>query len=166
MALVYFAYGSNMCESRLKSPNRAPSADCKAVAQLSAYALRWHKKSNDGSGKADAWHTGNNQDVIWGVLFAMSDGDKVQLDKAEKGYHEVQITVRQTDGSDCQALTYVANSGEVDDSLKPYTWYKRLVVEGARQHQLPPSYVASIDAMAAKDDPNSARAAKHASVMC
>ena len=64
MTFVYFAYGSNMCEGRLKA--RVPSADLMAVVQLQAHALRWHKRSVDGSAKANALATGRDQDVVWG----------------------------------------------------------------------------------------------------
>ena len=36
------------------------------AAYLSGYTLRFHKKSKDGSGKCDAFYTGNPNDVVWG----------------------------------------------------------------------------------------------------
>ena len=169
MAFVYFAYGSNMCEGWLKAPDRAPSAAYVAVAHLQDHALRWHKRSKDGSGKADAWYTGYEHDVVWGTLFTIADVDKPQLEKREgvgQGYHEVQVTVRRVTGIDCRAVTYVADPDYIDDSLKPYTWYKQIVVEGARQHRLPLDYVTTVDAVASQDDPKGGRAAKYGSLIC
>src|SRR5438128_1900656 len=49
--MLYFAYGSNMLTQRLKA--RVPSASPKTVAVLFDHGLRFHKRSQDGSGKCD-----------------------------------------------------------------------------------------------------------------
>jgi hypothetical protein len=46
----------------------------------------------------------------------------------------------------------VADDSAVDDSLKPYSWYKDLVVEGARPLSLPPEYVSQLEAFEADND--------------
>ena len=120
----------------------------------------------DASGKANALYTGRDQDEDWGTLFTISDRDKDQLDKAEQGYHPVDVTVREANGADCNAVTYVANSNAIDDSLRPYNWYRRLVLQGALQHGLPPDYVAFIRAAVAQDDRKRDRAAKYLYVIC
>ena len=167
MAFVYFAYGSNMCVARLRA--RTPSADCVATAQLPAHVLRWHKRSDDGSGKADALYTGHDRDVVWGVLFQIADNEKSDLDRAEglgRGYDEVEVTVRQAGAGDRQAITYVADATYVDESLSPYSWYKQLVVRGAVQHGLPPDYLAAIQAVAAQVDPDGGRTARSSALVC
>ncbi len=49
---------------------------------------------------------------------------------------------------------YVADADAIDDSLIPYTWYKDFVVDGARQHGLSEAYIANIEAVEARADPN------------
>lgn len=48
-SFITFAYGSNMPTARIRA--RCPSAVAMGVAELRGYELRWHKISNDGSGK-------------------------------------------------------------------------------------------------------------------
>jgi hypothetical protein len=78
--------------------------------------------------------------VVWGVLFELDAQDKPALDRAEgvgEGYVEKLVTIL-TDQSVVDALTYCAT--EKDPALRPYRWYKALVVAGAREHQLPAEY--------------------------
>ena len=47
---------------------------------------------------------------------------------------------------------------DIDSTLQPYDWYKRLIVEGARFHGLPEDYITAIEAVSCATDPNSTRA--------
>jgi gamma-glutamylcyclotransferase len=49
----------------------------------------------------------------------------------------------------------------VDAGLPPYSWYKALVLAGARQHGLPVDYVAMLEAVIAVQDGDAARHGKH-----
>lgn len=92
--MLYFAYGSNMCTGRLRQ--RVPSADPVRVARLLNHSLRFHKRSRDGSAKADAFFTGEPENVVWGVVFDIDPADKLRLDEHEglsHGYVERLITV-------------------------------------------------------------------------
>jgi len=60
----------------------------------------------------------------------------------------------------------VVASTRRDDHLKPYGWYRDLVIEGAREHELPQDYIAGrIDAVEAIEDPDLARDAKERVVL-
>ena len=48
----------------------------------------------------------------------------------------------------------MADDSAVDDSLKPYSWYKDLVVEGAKRLSLPPEDVSQLKAFEADGDPD------------
>lgn len=151
----YFAYGSNMCTHRLK--DRVPSARPLGIAYLIKHTLRFHKKSKDGSAKADAMYTGNAPNSVWGVVFEIDGAEKSNLDTAEglgQGYWERWVTVS-NEVREYHALTYLATN--VDSYLKPYTWYMRYVIEGAKQHHLPEDYLQAIEATAAIQDPDQAR---------
>jgi hypothetical protein len=54
---------------------------------------------------------------------------------------------------------FVADRDRIDDWLYPYTWYKRFVAAGAREHGFPPAYVAEIEGVRA--DPDGARIARY-----
>ena len=79
--LTYFAYGSNMMSRRLQA--RTPSARPIGIGRLHGHVLRWHMPSMDGSGKCDAAHTGDQADIVWGVLYQFDADEKHHLDRAE-----------------------------------------------------------------------------------
>lgn len=55
-------------------------------------------------------------------------------------------------------FTYIASKSNIDDSLKPYQWYKALVVEGAIEHSLPSNYIKKFQQVKAVSDPDRKRA--------
>lgn len=65
----------------------------------------------------------------------------------------------ETAGGAVEAWTYRAL--RIDRGALPYTWYKALVVAGAREHGLPPGYVDALEAVAAQDDPRPERTARN-----
>lgn len=163
----YFAYGSNMCVGRLR--RRAPSARSACIAKLPNHSLRFHKRSADRSGKGNALQTGNADDATWGVVFEIDPREKPALDEAEglgSGYVERTATVLDQEGREHEVFLYVAEPEAISDGLQPYSWYKRFVVEGARQHGLPADYVAGIEAMLATKDPDRERDARNRKIMC
>jgi cation transport regulator ChaC len=164
---VYFAYGSNMSTARLR--DRMPSSNPLGVATLPGHALRFHKRSRkDGSGKCNALAAGDEDSVI-GVLFSFDPAERPELDKAEgagKGYEPTTVTVINDKGRRRKVLTYLASAEYVDDSLKPYDWYKDHVLAGAAEHGLPQEYVARvIQSVEAIPDPDEARTAKERAIV-
>lgn len=164
--VIYFAYGSNMLTARLRE--RMPSCQPCGVATLPGHTLRFHKRSKDGSGKCNALATGDGDSVI-GVLFSFDPAERAALDKAEgvgNGYERAIVTIINGEGHRRKVLTYLADGGHVDDALKPYSWYKALVLAGAAEHDLPDDYVAAwIAPVEAIDDTNVARDHKERAVL-
>lgn len=60
-----------------------------------------------------------------------------------------------------QGFTYIADREQVDEALRPYEWYKRLVVAGAREHGFPPDYIHEVNRVQAITDPDTQRRAKN-----
>ena len=137
-----------------------PSCKALGIATLPSHALRFHKRSKDKSGKCNAVASGNDTSVI-GVLFSFDPADRAKLDKAEgvgSGYEHTMVTVINDEGRRRAVLTYLATPGYIDDSLSPYGWYKDFVLEGGREHGLPPDYIAEyIQSVEAIEDPDKAR---------
>ena len=159
----YFAYGSNMSIRRLRQ--RVSSAQRLGRAVLAAHDLRFHKVGRDGSGKCDAFFTGNSRDVIHGVVFRLEPDDKLILDRIEglgAGYDEKRICLSLDQGREIEAVTYVAT--HVDASLLPFSWYKAHVLAGARYARLPGAYVNRIRAVPVKNDPDRRRRARESAV--
>ncbi len=156
----YFAYDSNMLTARLRE--RVPSATAIGIGQLEGHVLRWDKRSwRDKSGKCDAEFTGQRSDVVWGVIFELNPEQKPALDQAEglgDGYIEKVVNIL-TEAGLITAVTYLAT--DKDASLRPYHWYKALVIAGAREHGLPPSYRSRLELVITVSDPDPTRASIH-----
>lgn len=157
----YFTYGSNMLEQRLRAKNRVPDATPVGTAVIQGYQLRFHKKSNDKSGKCNLFQTGTQDHVVYGVVFDVPENQLKALDKAEgSDYHHEPIKVALLDGNHLCTLTYIAGADVIDDSLIPYDWYHSLVVAGAEQHRLPQDYISMIKAVRSLPDPKPDRGSK------
>jgi gamma-glutamylcyclotransferase (GGCT)/AIG2-like uncharacterized protein YtfP len=146
---LYFAYGSNMSTARLQT--RAASASPLGIAVLEGHDLRFHKQGQDGTGKADAYHTGSTADAVWGVLFDMTDGDLRTLDGFEGSQYARALTnVRRNDGVTTEAWVYMAKPDALQASLVPSEQYLRYVLDGAREHELPASYISRLAGIRAR----------------
>lgn len=159
----YFAYGSNMSISRLRQ--RAPSAQRLGAYALHGHELRFHKKSEDGSGKCDAYECGNADKVVFGALFEISEIDKPVLDRAEglgSGYQEKNVVLVDDHGTETDGTTYYATS--IDADLTPYCWYLRHVLVGATEASLPGDYIARLEAIACIEDPDRDRDARERAI--
>ena len=105
MAVIYFAYGSNLCLPRLRA--RVPGVRALGPALLRGHELRWHKRGTDGSGKCSIVKVGGDA-IVHGALFAIPETEEAALDRAEgSGYKDISVSVESTQG-DVTAKTYVA----------------------------------------------------------
>lgn len=141
--MLYFSYGSNMSIKRIQQ--RIPLATFISIATLPGHNLLFHKIGQDSSAKCDARETGQPGDAVIGVVFEISKSDKKCLDQFESlghGYDDKSVQLFGTGGSRLQAMTYYAT--KIDESLKPYHWYKDHVVRGAAENDLPQSYLQAI----------------------
>lgn len=162
MTVRSFAYGSNLCLGWLKDRGLS-SARYTDVARLLGYRFHFHKRSKDGSGKGNALWTGRETDVVWGAVVELDEKEKPLLDGAEGlgvGYHEEEIEVVTTGGAKRLAKIYLADPAAIDDRLRPYSWYKRLVTVGGRVRGLPAEYILGIEGMEALEDTDRIRIEK------
>ena len=154
--MEYLAYGSNMLYARLL--RRVSSARDPQVARLPGYAVRYRKRSVDGSAKCDLVLVGEPA-MAYGVLFDIDPHQQAILDRFEGvggGYHPTSVAVL-VQGRSLEALTYIADDTHVVEGLPPYDWYRDLVVAGAREHGLPDIYIGEQLDVAAVPDPDAAR---------
>ena len=160
--IKYFAYGSNMLEKKLK--DRCSSAEKINPSEgsqhmIRKYRFRFHKKSSDGSAKCDARKTGDTSDIVYGVLFSINDEQIGALNKFEGlhyGYEKKVVNViDEKSSNEISALIYYAT--DIDPTLKPYDWYKRQTVKGARDNGLPEEYVKEIESFESKTDEDEVR---------
>ena len=72
---LYFAYGSNMSERRLRVEKRAPSAKVIGTGVLNNHCLTFHKRSEDRSGKCTI--ECSESDKVYGVLFKINKDEEL-----------------------------------------------------------------------------------------
>lgn len=175
--VLSFGYGSNLCLDRLENRLQGPGAVVAVgVGYLEGHELRFHKRSQDehgdprASGKGNALRTGKVEDRVWGVVFQIERGRLPLLDAAEglgEGYARKVLAIRLADqGIEIHPFVYVATN--IDDTLVPYDWYKRLVVNGLRSWPgIPPEYVGRIEAnVQSRIDPLHRRAQREFAWAC
>ena len=145
----YAAYGSNLHLLRLGK--RVPSAKFVTVFELSGWSLHFHKRGRDGSAKCNIVRAAQS---VFFALFDIDARDKPLLDRAEGlnyGYEERAIEAE----SFGRCFCYVASRTHIDETLRPYSWYKELVIAGLEHHQASPEYldkVRLIDSVTDRDE--------------
>jgi gamma-glutamylcyclotransferase (GGCT)/AIG2-like uncharacterized protein YtfP len=144
---LYFAYGSNLSASRMTE--RVPSARIVAAARADGRRLSLGKQGRDGSGKATL--IDSPEAFVWGVVYAIDPRDWRRLDRFEHGYARVSVLVTWERERHVAATTYVAPEAAPDPTA--FDWYKRLIVDGAREHGLPAAYVAELERLPERHDP-------------
>lgn len=150
-AVSYFAYGSNMLTERLRA--RVGSARPIGAAWLPGMALGFAKRGRDLSGKAMIAPGTETAHPLHGVLFEIDAGEIAVLDRFEgPGYARATLSVT-AGGASRAAQVYVPRPGHLDPALRPFDWYLDLILAGARQHALPPTWIATLAATARLPDP-------------
>lgn len=151
--LYYFAYGSNLYLPRMQ--RRVPSARPVTVARLPGHRPAFHKVGEDGSTKCSI--VADEEETVWGVVYRMAAGERGLLDEAEgPGYEIIDVAVATPGDEWMHAFTYRALPATVGNGW-PYSWYRDLIVHGARHHALPASYIARIADVTSVPDPDPAR---------
>ena len=144
MQALYFAYGSNLYSQRMRE--RVPSAAARGVARLDGHRLALDKPGRDGTAKANLRPASGVS--VWGVVWALDAAHWPALDACERGYRRIEVTVRLGD-VETAAATYASEL--CTESPFPSRAYKRFLVEGAREHGLPPHWVDLLEALPAQD---------------
>jgi gamma-glutamylcyclotransferase (GGCT)/AIG2-like uncharacterized protein YtfP len=144
---LYFAYGSNLRSSRMSE--RVPSARMHCVARADGMRLSLGKHGRDGSGKATLVAAATAR--VWGVVYAIDPGDWKRLDRFELGYARVSLLLTSEHEQPIAAISYIAPETAPDPTA--FEWYKRLIIEGAREHGLPPNYMSELERLPARSAP-------------
>ncbi len=85
------------------------------------------------------------------VHYRREDSVWHELDRFEPGYERLTVRVFARDEAGLVAQAYV--SEQLVAELLPFTWYKELMVGGARLHGLPSGYVRFLERIEARPDP-------------
>ncbi|TVS10495.1 MAG: gamma-glutamylcyclotransferase [Wenzhouxiangella sp.] len=162
--LHYLAYGSNLHPLRLRE--RVPSASLLGVVNLSGQNVVFQKISPDGSSKCDLVATGRTG-MAFGALYAIDRRHLGALDAVEglgAGYDR-HVFPLQFRGRDLRPFTYRASGTHVHPDLKPFRWYRDLVLAGASYLGLPQTYRRTLAGVSAMDDPDAVRRSDHKALL-
>ena len=161
--MYYFSYGSNMSLKRLRA--RTSSVKRIDTGVLEEHQLVFHKSGKDVSAKCDAYHTGDPENFVIGVLYEIHPDEKPVLDKVEglgSGYEIKDVMIKLDDSSLIEAFTYYAT--HIDADLKPFDWYREHVLVGARENALPEDYIEAIQSIEFIEDSDTERRARELSI--
>lgn len=141
--MLYFAYGSNMDEQRMKSPDRCPSAKFIFKALLPGHRLAFTRRTSAGTGAADIRRDAASS--VWGAVYDITDSDRSQLDAREGvglgAYRPIEVLVH-PDGDfvrEAKVLTYVVCNPE-QAHQPPSREYLGYLLDGAERWGLPEEY--------------------------
>lgn len=157
--MLYLAYGSNLHPTR--TGERVPSATLLGTTVVINRVLQFHKRSVDGSAKCNMTR---GDGAVHAAVYDIPADEKPYLDQAEGlglGYRTETLEVP----GHGECYTYIAIGTQIDESLKPYSWYKQLVIVGCQALQFPQRYIDSVAAVDCIADPDNERHARNMQIV-
>jgi hypothetical protein len=139
----YFGFGSNMNVTSLRAKGVEPLASRRAI--LHGWRLRFnvqHFFRHEG-GVGNIERCDLPEARVLGVLHDCPDDalpSLVAMEACGYGYERISVEV-EADNERTPALTYVGMPGFIDDACLPSRRYLNIVIDGARQAGLDPTYV-------------------------
>ena len=131
---LYFAYGSNMSQSRLEK--RVGNVTCYGVAELAEHVHAFSKRGQDGTGK------GNIEDLfessVYGVVYELSEQQLEALLPFESGYEQKSVTLAMKHRESVTALTF--KTKDCVQGLSPTPEYAQHYLAGLKSHEFPAGY--------------------------
>ena len=146
--MLYFAYGSNMDEQRVKSANRCPNARFLFKAVLPGYRLVFTRHTEAGTSGADVVLDPAGR--VWGIVYDIIESDRRQLDDREgvvgRAYRPREVLVHPHGDNDqrVMVLTYTISDPRGMDQ-PPSREYLGYLLRGARHWGLPADYIAQLE---------------------
>jgi hypothetical protein len=136
----YFAFGANMARRVLVDRRGiVPLASC--AARLDGYALRFALRGLPLVEPAFASIVEAPGDSMFGVLHTLRAADLARLDTIEGPYDRVDVEVSTASGV-ARATAYRAR--KLSAEREPSKRYLQLLIEGAREHDLPEPWIAEL----------------------
>jgi hypothetical protein len=144
-AAMYFAYGSNMALDRLKA--RCPSARKVSIGRLDNHAIAFNLLGTKGEGKGGgiANVVPSITKKVFGVLYSINSDELKRLNQLEASMR-YSVEKREIDAASmgvAEAIVYVANGG--DAPIRPTDEYRKFIMIGASENQLPAEYVKELE---------------------
>lgn len=145
----YFAYGSNMAPAQMAV--RCPSALMVCVAVLTGYRLVFNRSGSYRPGGV-ANIEPHQSERVYGVVWKLAEAELQGLDQAEDpgAYYREALRVFSLDGRpyDCHAYLAIADQGDMPDQH-----YLNALIQAGRGVDLPPEYLARLQARTPQPQP-------------
>jgi gamma-glutamylcyclotransferase len=145
--LWYFAYGSNMQRATFVA-RRGMRPRRSVAGYLAGYRLTFDLPVGPGE-RGVANLAADGAATTHGVLHLITPEEFTILDRTEgvgNGYYgRTAVTVVDREATRIEAWTYVSSRGA--PGRKPSARYMGLLLEGAREHDLPVTYVRELEAI-------------------
>jgi hypothetical protein len=139
MKAFYLAYGSNLHPVRLHQ--RIGAASLEGRVELPGYRLVFQKRGRDGSGKCNLRLTDAPGDRVFAVVYSLAPQQVILLDHFEGAGYRQKHLMAEVCGQARRVFTYIAPDQHCDPLLRPFGWYRELVLCGALYHRFPSSYL-------------------------
>lgn len=143
--MLYFAFGSNLSSAQMR--DRCPGSEPLGPALLGGRELGFSYRSQNfpPGGAADVVEREGAE--VWGVLYRLTDSDLERLDRFEHvdagGYRRIEVEVEGGPGGG-RALCYEV-AERLGYEIAPTPEYRRLMLEGAREHGLPATWLGYLE---------------------
>lgn len=159
--MKYFAYGSNMLQSRLAY--RIKRFKLLGPAYLKGYRFTYNYPITNDFGTANIICTSNPDDIVWGVLYDVGWFAMHKLDMFEGvrgGVYTRCVEEVNWRYKTIKANLYIGMKLHFDqtEEVRPLAWYANHVALGAEQCGLPADYVRMLASQPSIQDKNVARA--------
>jgi gamma-glutamylcyclotransferase (GGCT)/AIG2-like uncharacterized protein YtfP len=148
----YFAFGSNMDESKMRS--RGVRYTDRQSATLPGYRLTFDKQSFAHEGVGYATAKPDPEETIEGALYTMDQAGVRQLDRYEgypTHYDRQTVTVLTSDGKPVEAIAYLAQAPKIQPGLRPTKSYLGHLLAG--KDVLSPEYARRLEQTETVPDP-------------
>ncbi len=156
--LLYLAYGSNLHPVRLTE--RVASARLLGSVELPGLRLAFHVRGGDDSGKGNLVAC-RGAPPAYGAVYEIAEEEKPVLDRYEgASYRDTALEVT-LDGRRRTCFTYLGHDAHIDESLRPYDWYKHIILLGAQYLGAPAVYLDAITRVECMPDPDVTRSRLH-----
>ena len=138
MTRLYFAYGSNLDREQLRE--RCPGSRARFRARLRDHRLDFtYYSSRWTGGAADVVpHSGEE---VWGAVYELAEEDFNRLDRFERGYDRVILTVEDEHGQPRRVVSYTVREKY---SFRPTRSYVQKMLRWGEHWELPPDYLARL----------------------
>jgi gamma-glutamylcyclotransferase len=129
--MYYFAYGSNMNPKRMEERKILFSKRERAI--LKDYKLVFNKIASNNPQEGYANIIKDNENIVEGVLYKISEADIVKLDNYEGypyHYYRDVLKIETSNQETVNAVAYIANKEKIKHSLKPSKSYMYHIMKG------------------------------------